>query len=396
MDEQKELQANSTPSDTPLITAIPYDIPQNTDKNTLDNQKENQLNEFPDIEIPALRTYKSDINHTVNKDKISTAKILIAEQNRQRKIEEKIEETSIKRPTNILVLIISIILITASLGAIGYFGYTKVIIKKIEPNVTAPPSFLFIFDQEKFIEVSEDSVDIQEKVQKEIDTLVAVENETFTDIVFYRKNTETKQNERINSSEFFKLYNILFPTNAKRSISNNFVYGIYKTSGKIEPFLVVGVNDYETMYSSMFVWERTLALDIQDLFPVLKDLFDLTKNIQIRSIQDISTTTQSTSTSLISSSTNIVFSSSTASSSVTELTDEKQAEDEAEQIVEINRTIRFIDTVFSNKDARAVRDPSGAPFFYYSFIDKTKILFAQDPKVLNEISRKIKEKSLVR
>jgi hypothetical protein len=58
--------------------------------------------------------------------------------------------------------------------------------------------------------------------------------------------------------------------------------------------------------------------------------------------------------------------------------------------------VRFIDVVFSNKDARVVRDSNGNPLFYYAFIDKTKILFAQNPKVLNEISRKIKEKKLVR
>jgi hypothetical protein len=371
MDEQKELQNDSTPLDTAIQSPIEV---------------------TPDIDIPTLRTYKGDINQTVNRDKISTAKILIAEQNRQKVRQEKVMDTSIKRPTNILVLILSIALIVVSLGAIGYFGYTKVMVKIIEP-VKVPMSFLFIFDQEKFIEVSQDTLNLFQDVQKEVDSLASAKNETYTDIIFYKTNSGTKENVRISSLEFFNLFDISLPINIKRSISNNFVYGMYKTDGRMEPFLVLGINDYETMYSSMFIWESTLALDIKDLFPVLRDLFDLTKNKQIQINTDVATTTQTTSTSTLATSTNAT---TTAPSIDIAITPEEQKQLNIEKTTQINRTIRFIDIVFSNKDARAVRDPNGNPFFYYSFIDKTKIIFAQDPKLLTEISRKIKEKNLVR
>jgi hypothetical protein len=194
------------------------------------------------------------------------------------------------------------------------------------------------------------------------------------------------------------LFDINLPTNIRRSISNSFVYGMYKTNGRIEPFLVLGINDYEVMYSSMFVWESTLALDIKDLFPVLKDLFDLTKRREIQTVVNTATTTVSTTTPIIATTT--ATSTATATTSIAEaetaITPEEQYQLDIEQTTQINRSIRFIDIVFSNKDARAVRDPNGTPFFYYAFIDRTKILFAQDPKLLNEISRKIKEKNLVR
>ena len=394
MDEQKELQTNSTPSQVPPSKPIPSGIPEDAlgglGLNPVHTVEEKPLEVTPDIDIPTLRTYKSDVNQTVNRDKISTAKILIAEQNRQRVTQEKISDTSIKRPTNILVLLLSILLIVVALGGIGYFGYTKVIVKTFDAP-SLPPSFLFVFDEQKFVDSSKEKNEIYQDVQGHISSLAQSKDNTYTDIVFYKTDSETKEKNRITASEFFKLYDISLPTNIARSISKDFVYGMYKTQDKVEPFLVVSVLDYDVVYSSMFQWETTLALDMQALFPVLKDLFDLTKNKTQSEVQVLATTTATStinSTSTQTSKTQATTSSSTVAQTVTQEQDTQQDT--------INRTIRFVDTIFSNKDARAVRDPKGTPFFYYAFIDKTKILFAQDPALLGEISRKIKEKSLVR
>ena len=178
------------------------------------------------------------------------------------------------------------------------------------------------------------------------------------------------------------------------------MYGIYTNQGKSEPFLIIGVTDYEMMYTNMFIWESTLALDIKDIFPNLKNLFDLTKkqNNSILLVETPIETSSSTSTNTPSissnstSSLNKVISTSTPISTSTH----DLVVNEVENKEAINRTIRFIDSVFSNKDARTVRDQYGNPFFYYSFIDKTKILFAQDPKLIQEITKKIKNKNLVR
>ena len=43
-----------------------------------------------------------------------------------------------------------------------------------------------------------------------------------------------------------------------------------------------------------------------------------------------------------------------------------------------------------------MRNDLGEPIFYYGFIDKTKILFAQDSKIIGQIKQKMKEKNLVR
>ena len=393
MDEQKELQKNSNPSQP--VTEV-----------------------LPEIEIPTLRTYKSDISSTVNRDKITTAKILIAEQKREEATKEKTNETSIKRPTNIIALFFGVLFAAGALGLIGYFGYFGYvkITKQTFDSISTMPSFLFIFDEEKYIDSSKKTTDIYADVDKKIQEISEMQDGTFTDLVFFKKDTETKEDVRISSAEFFKIYEIKLPTNMLRSISQDFVYGVYKTGGKIEPFLVVGLVDYETAYNTMFLWESTLALDIRDLFPVLKDLFDFTKQGNILIPQELIPQDQnasssiktgtSTSVATTSTTTNVVQKTSTSTSSTnassTSTTTPEQITPEEEFKIQtqarelINRYVVFTDVVFSNRDTRAARDSAGNPFFYYGFIDRNKILFAQDPKLIGEITRKIKEKSLVR
>ena len=394
MDEQnKELQNNS-----PFSTQTSSNIPQNSsvemNMQTTEVQIENPSEPVPAIEIPTLRTYKTDIHQTVNKDKITTAKILIAEQNKNKKTETQNFDNSIKRPTNILVLILSIILIITALGGIGYFGYTKTIKPDIQPIAVAPQTFLFVFDSQKFVNSANDIFTVKEEIDSLLVELKSASNNSYTDIVFYKTNPETDENSRITSREFFALLDIAIPTNIVRSIGQEFTSGAYTMNQKAEPFIVLDIVDYPLLYSNIFNWESTIALDIKDLFPNFKNLFDIQKireNVQ-RTIALNNATTTATSTTATST----VNATTTATTTEPVLSPEEQIEQDIAMQNTINRNIRFIDTVFSNKTARVVRDVDGNILFYYAFIDKTKILFAQDPVLVGEITRKMKEKSLVR
>ncbi len=359
MDEQKELEKNSAPAE--------------------------HVEEVPDIEIPTLRTYKSDINRTVHQDKITTAKILMAEQRKESVSKEKKSQTSVKKPGNLFALIFGVLFVAGAIGLIGYFGYTK-IIKKTFQAINIAPSFLFIFDDEQFIDASKDRTQVISEVDQTMTEIAQMKDGTFTDIIFTTDDTNTDETVRITSSKFFEIYGIALPTNISRSISQDFVYGVYKTNGRIEPFLVVGLVDFENAFDTMFIWETTLALDIKDIFPVLKNLFDISKRSTIIDTPVVATSTASTtitSTSTISASTTATTASSTP---IEELSPEEefQRQNELRQI--INRTIRFVDIVLYNRDVRGVRDSNGNPFFYYTFVDRNKILFAQDdPLVLHSL-----------
>ncbi len=366
MDEKKELETNSQPPAA--------------------------VDDLTDMDIFAVRTFKNDINQTVHKDKISTAKILLAEQKQKEKESEVYTDVSIKRPTNILAIFFGVLLLIAAVGVVGYFGYNKIVKQTINP-VEIKNSFLFIFDSEKLIDADKEDYEIAQEVEKNIKDISSMKDNTFTDFIFFKTDPTTKSKDRIKSSEFFNIYNIKLPTLVARSISKDFTYGFYKTNGRVEPFLVIGIVDYENLYASMFLWEQNLALDIKDLFPVLKNLFDISNIRNNLVLPQDPIIDNSVPNNIASSSATSTMDSAEASTS-TEIV--LTPEQELEKRDVINRAVRFVDVVFSNKDARAVRDTTGNPFFFYSFIDRDKIIFAQDPKILGEVIRKIKEKSLVR
>lgn len=362
MDETKDLQNNSP-----------------------EQEPETPKEALPDIEIPTLRTYKGDIDRTVNKDKITTAKILIAEQKEKLKKQAIVSETSVKKPKNVFAIVFGILFLVGAVGVVGYFGYEKAIKQAPITGISQEDFFLFAFDTQKFIDSKDLKSDIDAQVnQIIIDTNDAKEN-TYTDIVFYKTDSITGENSRLSSAEFFNLYNINIPSDIARSISRDFVYGLYKTGIRVEPFLVVGLADYENAYDSMFDWEDRLALDMRELFPKLKQVFD---NPIIPEVNTASSTIDIASST--ATTTNSQIASSTATSTEKATTTPPQVNQVAD------RTVVFTDVVLSNRDTRAVRDPNGSPYFYYTFIDRDKILFAQDPKLITEIVRKIKEKQLVR
>jgi nitrate reductase NapE component len=372
MDEKNELEKNSNSSGT---SPDPFE-------------------HVSDIQIPNIRTFKQDISQTIQQDKVTTAKILMAEQNK-RVLEGKIEtHEKVKTVKNTFAILASVILLVASVGLIGYFGYTKV---NTKPPVVNPQAstFLFVYENEKFIDVSLTREDIERKIQEyQIEASQGAQG-TYTELVFFKTDSKTSNAERISSLDFFRLFEIPVITNVARSLSQDFTYGLYTTEGRTEPFLVVGLIDYENAYSSMFTWETTLAIDVRNIFPVLKNLFDVSKIITAPQQSDIIATTTQNPLEPIEEQDEDAIEQDLQGEVV--VPDDQVINLEAQETIEtINRTIRFTDVILSNYNTRAVRNENGSPFFYYAFIGKDKILFAQDPKLIGEIIRKTKQRDLIR
>lgn len=343
--------------------------------------------QIPDIDVPALRTLKNDVSETVQKDKITTTKILMAEQNKQR-IEEKTQsEDVVKKTGNVFAVLFGIVFIVIAIGLVGYFGYSRITTPSPVFVNTQDNYFLFIFDHEKVIDSAQPLDEINRTINQYQIEASQTPSESFTELVFFKQENET--NTRITTLEFFRLFNIPVITNIIRSVSSEFAYGFYSLEGRAEPFLVVGVIDYENAYANMFSWESTLALDVKSVFPVLQDLFDISKIVGVPEPEpvieeEIEEDSEET---------------------VSEADPPVQAPpvEEATPVVEptitpesINRDVRFTDLVLSNYNTRAIRNENGSPFFYYAFIGKDKILFAQNPKLISEIIKKMKQKQLIR
>jgi hypothetical protein len=103
--------------------------------NPEDNTKDNNQPEEPTAEqkkgelepskymIKSLRTFQDDINDSIKSNKMSTAKIFMAEQKKIDTEEAEQQEFSPKSKKNILRVIASTLLILIGLGAIGYAIY---------------------------------------------------------------------------------------------------------------------------------------------------------------------------------------------------------------------------------------------------------------------------------
>lgn len=388
MDEKNELQNNSESLDA----TSPEEPVQDT--------------AVPDIDIPTLRTYKQDVSQTVQKDKITSAKILMAEQRKKELGETQKVEQKKTTATNIVAVVFGIILLVSAVGVLGYFGYNRMSSVPVDVVVSQTPSFLFVFDQEKYINGTLSYSEVENSLLEFRNEIKGFADKTYTEIIFYKQN-ENEEAERLSSIELFRLFNAPVVTNIARSISTNAVYGMYTTEGRAEPFLVVGLVDYENAYANMFFWENTLALDIRNMFPVLKDLFDVSNLQTTPLIQDETNTNTDTEDTTQVAIEEVPEGSILAPAEETEITNsveqdlalmEDEASSQQDSITpeDINSSLRFTDIILSNQNTRAIRNQNGSPFFYYAFIDRNKILFAQDPALIGEIIRKIRQKQLVR
>jgi len=357
-------------------------------QNNIPSEKETKLDPFHDVEIPNLRTYKSDISHTVQTDRVTSAKILMSEQRKRELKSAEENATSLKKPTNTFALIFGLLFGIAAIGMLGYFGYSQM--KNTKAPITTFKNeylFAFIFDDQKLIDTSKSKIEIYQNVENILSEAANQKNNTYTDIVFFKTDQETKENERITTAQFFTLYDIALPFTIANSISKDFVYGIYKTSQKAEPFLIVGLVDYENAYDSMFDWEDLLAYDLKAFFPNIQKI--LNPPVVVNTIAPSANEENATSTE---SATTTQANTQSASS-----TEQISGEEFSEPLPEVvRRKVEFTDIVFSNKDTRTARDDNGNPFFYYAFIERDKILFAQDPVLVGEIIRKVKERQLIR
>lgn len=360
------------------------------EKNELETNSTSSEPQVPDIRIPAIRTLKDDVSQTVKKDRITTAKILMAEQHKQQVAEKKESQETVKKTGNAFAVLFGLVFIALSIGIVGYFGYSRVTTPEPVFVNTQDNYFLFVFDQEKLIDSDQPIDEINKLMSQYQIESSQFAPESFTEIVFFKEENESTP--RLTTLEFFRLFKIPVLTNIIRSVSSEFSYGFYTIEGRAEPFLVVGVVDYENAYANMFTWESTLALDIKSVFPVLRDLFDISKIKGMTNQEEVVQTEEPVQTESVSE-TPVTPPATEVSTTETPPPTAPVEEVTSESI---NRSIRFTDLVLSNYNTRAVRNENGSPFFYYAFIGKDKILFAQNPKLIAEIVKKIKQKQLVR
>lgn len=281
---------------------------------------------------PIIRTFKSDVEETIQEEKVSSADMMLAESRKKLEQSKTIEIEQKKNKINKNILIISIILI---IGGILIFTIPKYLLDleftEETPVETVASGAIITVDSEEKINLADINTNrvattLKERVNQASSKLGQVKNIYLTE--------GTGENESIiTSTKFLELIGATVPSEIIRTIKSPYMFGMYNYNGN-QRFLILKVGSYDNAFSGMLYWEANLWNDF-------KELFDLKSDTSI----------------------------------------EKSA-----YIVEVKK---FQDATYNNKDCRVVKDTSGNIIFLYSIIDDNTIVITTSIDTFKEINNRV-------
>ncbi len=356
MDEEKKTGTNNVNVETKEAIANQLDSfinPNDKTKNTPNigsyssmQEKVSPINvenldnkEQPKQNRPIIRTYKSDVEETIQTNHISSINMAIAE-NRKMLSQQKttdIETKKIKLNRNIMV--ISVILVVG--GALTFI-IPKLLIQaqygpKATPIETVSSAPIITVDVEEKINIQDIvlnrvSTTLKERVDQSSTQLGQIKN------YFLTEGTGTAET-LITASHFLSLMNATLPSEIQRTLKNPYMFGSYNYNGN-QRFLILKVGAYDTTFSGMLQWETNLWQDFKELFSLKNDNSTLSATYGL----DIK---------------------------------------------------KFQDATFYNKDCRVVRDSSGNIIFLYSIIDEDTVVITTSTDTLREIINRVSKARVV-
>lgn len=314
-------------------------------------EKENEIKpliQFDKINIPEenkqnkpiIRTYKSDIEETIQGENISSASISMAETRKKLEESKTIEIEDKKNKINKNILILSIVLI---IGGSLVFIIPKILVQmhfteeKIEETI--PSGAIITVDSEEKINLSDINLNrvattLKERVNQLGTKLGQVKN-------IYLTEGETTNEKTITSTKFLELIGATVPSEISRTIKSPYMFGMYSYEGN-QRFLILKVGSYDTAFSGMLYWEANLWHDF-------KELFDLKS--------DNSLTTS-----------------------------------DNPYIIEVKK---FQDATYDNKDCRVVINSDGKIVFLYSIVNENTIVITTSIDTFREINKRVNKSTIV-
>jgi hypothetical protein len=289
---------------------------------------------------PIVRTYKSDVEETIQTSHISSINIALAESRKKLGQAGKTELEEKKTKMNKNILIISIVLI---FGGILTFLIPKLLIQiqyapKPTPVETVSSKPIMTVDlQEKInikdINLSRISTTLKERIQQSSTQLGQIKNYYLTEGV----GTDEKL---ITSGNFLNLINANVPSEIQRTLKDSYMFGSHNYNGN-QSFLILKIGSYDTAFSGMLNWETRLWQNFKELF----------------NLQDSGIATDTNPFAI--------------------------------------ETKKFQDATFNNKDCRIVKDNNGNIIFLYSFIDDNTIVITTSVDTLKEIINRVSKARVI-
>jgi len=350
MDEENKIFTNGNSSEVQravrdevlgyMSPKIGGGVNQINNANTINNTNPVSIPNQFESRRPIIRTYKSDVEETVQANHISSINIAIAENKKMMEATQgKNDEEAKKSKLSKNLIIFSIILVVGGALALGipYFLVQKQNQTPVVTETVASKS-LFTADVEEKINIQDLNLNrvattLNERVNQSAISLGQIKN-------IYLTSGQGTLEKLITAKDFLNLIKANVPNEIELTLKDNYMFGMHNYNGNQE-FLVLKVGDYDTTFSGMLSWENYLWNDFTDLF-------NLQNNAQA------TTTTQ------------------------------------------FGITIKkFQDAVFSNKDCRVVKDSNGNIVFLYSIIDPNTVVITTSVDTLKEIISRVNKARVV-
>ncbi|MDE2213088.1 MAG: hypothetical protein KGJ34_00955 [Patescibacteria group bacterium] len=301
----------------------------------------------PALEIPAIETYKSDIEETVRGKNISLVEIAAAQARRGGSLgpaeEEVPQGTSRKRLLQIgvggLLLLGAVVAIAAALSRGSAL-----------PPAQSPSAPYIYVDGTQTVPVPEGSTRSEIMTELEADrqnTNIALG--LISRLYLVAPATTTNAGAvPLSTSDFFSLMAPNADPSLVRSLDPTFLLGVHSFDGN-QAFLIFTTNSYDQAYAGMLSWEDTMQTD-------LSPLFDRTPPIHIPEEGN------------------------TAAEAIA-----------APQLLQSP----FSDLVVDNEDARVIQDSSGDILLLWTFVDRQTLVITTNQYTLQEIISRLTEAPVV-
>lgn len=319
--------------------------------------------------IPAMRTFRNDVEQTVMHNQTSVVSALAAEETRRSsKDASRIQghQKSMLSPGAYLMLGMSITLLIG--GAIGVGAYLFI----TQQNTVIPeeslPSFIFLEDDEQ--------IDITDKSRSDImDQLAYYRDQVNVRIgaitgLYLTERAATQDGQTayrlLGAQTLFERLETDAPPSMIRNLEPLYLFGIHEFDGN-QPFFIFKTQQFELVFSGMLEWEQSMNLD---LYPLFGDIVTAPASTVPATAPDALATSSTATTS------------ATSSAVVTAPVNESFPTGS-------QRVAAFKDIVVSNTEARVLRDREGKSVLVWAFLDANTLVLATNEFTLREIRERL-------
>lgn len=329
--------------------------------------------------VKPLQTYQGDIASLVDEKNLSVVSIAAAEADR-RGTRLEAREAPLNQPRRswlraVLTVGAGLLLIGATAGA-GLFIYSR--LQPIEPDAKAQAPFIFVDDARTVAVQSGDSradlmralVAAKEQVSLSLGLIARLQ------VVMLAADDSA---EEISAPEFLQALAPNVPAELVRTLEPHLLLGVHSYDEN-QAFMILSVDSYETAYTGLLAWERSIRND-------LAPLFTRTPPVRARVLAP-ATPAIPFSTSSISADPATTTGTSTSTTASTTLPAETRP---APQFVPSN----FVDHVVENRDSRAILNEEGEELLLWTFLDRSTVLIATNAATLREVISRLSQANIL-